>query len=84
MWELWVHPQASKYKETLFGTRKILWRIRSLTLSARNFLSQLQFFKVGEIIVSKYGHLMLPGAFPGYVTADIDFTGDAIVVKILL
>ena len=40
--------------------------------------------------MSKYGHLMLPGAFPGKVTPDIDFIDEAVVqcyvpvVKILL
>ena len=34
-----------------------------LALLAQNFQSHLQFFKVGKIMVSKYGHLMLPGAF---------------------
>ena len=40
--------------------------------------------------MSKYGHLMLPGAFPDEVTLDIDFTDEAVVqfdvpvVKILL
>ena len=41
-------------------------------------------------MVSKYGHLMLPGAFLDKVTPDIDFTDDIVVqcdspvVKILL
>ena len=57
---------------------------------AHNFLIHLQFFKVGQIMVSKYGHLMLPGVFPDKVTTDIDFTDEAIVqsdvlvVKVLL
>ena len=50
-----------------------------MALPAHNFLSHLQFFKVGEIMVSKYGRLMLPGAFPDKVTTDIDFTVEAIV-----
>ena len=43
-----------------------------------------------EIMVSKYDHLMPPGAFPDKVTHDIDFTDEAVVqcdvpvVKILL
>ena len=36
----------------------------SLALLTHNFLSNLQFFKVGEIMVSKYGYSMLPGEFP--------------------
>ena len=62
-----------------------------MALPAHNFLSHLQFFKVSEIMVSKYGHLLLPsGAFPDKVTIDIDFTDEAVVqcdvpvVKILL
>ena len=35
------------------------------------FLSHLQFFKLGEIMVAKYGHLMLPGAFPDKLTLDL-------------
>ena len=47
-------------------------------------------FKVGEIMVSKYGYMMLSGVFPDKVTPDIDFTDEAVVqrdvpvVKILL
>ena len=63
-----------------------------MALPAHNFLSHLQFFEVGEIMVSKYGHLMLPsGAFDATIRAiDIDFTDetvvqcDVLVVKILL
>ena len=62
-----------------------------MALPAHNFLSHLQFFKVGEIMVSKYGRLMLPSvAFPDKVTPDIDFTNETVVqcdvpvVKILL
>ena len=61
------------------------------TASIYSFLSHLQFFKVGEIMVPKYGHLMLPsGAFPDKVSPGIDFTDEAevqcdvLVVKILL
>ena len=41
-------------------------------------------------MVSKYGHLMLPGVFPDQVTPDIDFTNEVVgqcevqVVKILV
>ena len=47
-------------------------------------------FKVGRIMVLKYGHLMLPGSFPDKVTPAIDFTDEAVVqcdvpvIKILL
>ena len=50
-----------------------------MALPAHNFLRHLQFFKVGEIMVSKYERLMLPGAFPGKVTGDIDFAVEAVV-----
>ena len=38
-------------------------------------MSHLQLFKMREIMVSKYRHLMLPGK----VTPDIDFTDEAVV-----
>ena len=34
---------------------------------------------MGKIMVLKNGHLLLPGAFPGKVTPDIDFRDVAIV-----
>ena len=34
---------------------------------------------MGEIMVSKYGHLMLPGVFPDKITPEIDFTDEAVV-----
>ena len=37
------------------------------------------FFKVGEIMVRKYGHLILPGVFPDKITLVIDFTDEAVV-----
>ena len=61
-----------------------------MALSAHNVFSHFQFFKVCEIMVSKYGHLMIPGGFPDKVTPDIDFTDEGVVqydvtdVKILL
>ena len=63
-----------------------------MALSAHNLFQSfnLQFLKVGEMIMSKYGHLMLPGAFPDKVTPYIDFKDEALVqcyvpvVKILL
>ena len=51
----------------------------TLALSSHNFLSHLQFFKVGKIMVPKYGYLMLPGACLDKVTPDINFTGEAVV-----
>ena len=61
------------------------------TAGIYNFSSHLQFFKVGEVMVSKYGHLMIPsGASPDKVSPGIDFTDEAVVqcdvpvVKILL
>ena len=53
-------------------------------------LTHLQFFKVGEVMVLTYGHLVLPGAFPDKVTPDIGLSDEAVdrcdvpVVKILL
>ena len=48
-------------------------------MPAHNFLSNLQFFKVGKTMVSKYEYLMLPGAFPDKVTPYIDFTDESVV-----
>ena len=45
---------------------------------------------MGKVMLSKYGHLMLKGAFPDKITPDIDFVDEAAVqcyisvVKILL
>ena len=36
-------------------------------------------FIVKEIMVPKYGQLMLPGAFPDQITPVIDFTDEAVV-----
>ena len=61
-----------------------------MALPAYKFLSHLQFPKVGEIMVSKYEHLMLPGPFPDKVTPNTGFTDEPVVqcdipvVKILL
>ena len=61
-----------------------------MALPVENVLCHLHFFKVGEITLLKYGHLMLPGTFPHKVTPDIDFIDEAVVqcyvpvVKILL
>ena len=48
-----------------------------MAVQVHNFLSHLQFFYVGEIMKAKYGHFMLPGAFPDKVTRDIDFKAEA-------
>ena len=45
-----------------------LWKTWSLAHSAHSFVSHFQCFKVGEIIGSKYGHLMLRGVFPDKLT----------------
>ena len=50
-----------------------------MVLSAHSFLSHLHFFRVDEIRVSKYGHLMLPETFPDKVTADNVFTHETVV-----
>ena len=62
-----------------------------MALSALNSLSHLRLLKVGKIMLSKYGHLMLPsGTFPDKVTPGIDFKDEVVVqcdvpvVKILL
>ena len=45
---------------------------------------------MGEIIVQKYGHFILPGVFPDKIVFDIDFTDERVVpcdvqvLKILL
>ena len=61
-----------------------------MALPVHNVLSHLHFFKVGEIMLPKYGYFMLPGAFPDKATPDIDFIDESVVqcyvlvVKILL
>ena len=51
-----------------------------MALAARKSFNHLQLFKVGKIMVLKYGHLMLPsGTFPDEVTPGIDFTDEAVV-----
>ena len=47
-------------------------------MQAYNFMSHLQIFKIDKIMVSKYGHLMLPVVFPDKVSFDIP------IVKMLL
>ena len=62
-----------------------------MALSARNSLSHLQLLKVGKMMLSKNGHLILSsGRFPDKVTPGIGFTDEAVVqcdvpvVKIIL
>ena len=51
-----------------------------MALLARNSLSDLQLLKVGKIMLSKYGRLMLSsGTFTDKVTPGIDFTDEAVV-----
>ena len=65
-------PQASKQEETYFDRRNYLKTLEEMIIgTANSFLSHLQSVKVGEITVSKYGHLIPPGAFPDKVTHDI-------------
>ena len=53
-------------------------------------MNHLQFFKEGEIMVSKYGQLMPPGEFPDTIAPDTGFIDEIVVnchvsvVKILL
>ena len=51
----------------------------SLALEAHNFLSYLQFFKIGKIICAKCRHLTLPVIFSDKVIPDIDFTDEAVL-----
>ena len=46
---------------------------------AHNVLSHLQFFKVGETVMTKCGYLMLPGTFPDKVIPYIDFADQGVV-----
>ena len=41
-------------------------------------------FSKCEILVLKYGYLMLPGAFPGKVILDIDFKDEVVVQRVVL
>ena len=50
-----------------------------MALPIHNPLSRLHFFKLGEIMLSKYGYLMLPGAFPDKATLNIDFIDESVV-----
>ena len=40
-------------------------------------------FSKCEMMVSKYGYLMLPGAFPVKVISDIDFKDDLVVQRVV-
>ena len=40
-----------------------LWRTWSLALLVHNLFSHLHFFKVSEIMLLKYGHLILPAEY---------------------
>ena len=40
-------------------------------------------FSKCEMMVSKYGYLMLPGAFPVKVISDIDFKDDVVVQRVV-
>ena len=48
-------------------------------LAVHNFLNHLYFLHVGEVMLSKYGHLMVQGAFPDKVSPDIDCIVEAVV-----
>ena len=54
-------------------------KIKKINFSGlRSFESHFHFFKVDEIML-KYGHLMLPEAFPDKITPDLDFIDEAVV-----
>ena len=70
-----------------------LWTfVYSINLKIRHkFVRNLfTFFKLGKIMLSKYGNLMLPRVFSDKAIPDIDFTDEAVVqcdvpvIKILL
>ena len=46
---------------------------------SRSEISLYTYFKVGEIMVSKFEHLMLPGVFPDKTTPVIDFADKTVV-----
>ena len=58
------HKLANR-KKLIFPLKNTskLWTTWSLALLAQNIYSRLIFFKVGKIMVSKYGYSMLPGVF---------------------
>ena len=53
-----VEPTAVLVKNSEKNTSK-LWRSWSLALQVHNFLSHIHLFKLGEIMLLKYGNLML-------------------------
>ena len=68
-----------------------MWiKIYEKKTSVFSVLNLFTFFKAGEIMVSKYEHLMPPGVFPDKIIPVIHFTDetvvlcDVLVVKILL
>ena len=65
--DFWKKENSAKQiKRNLFCHLKItskLWRTWSLALPVHNFFSHLYFLKVGEIMLLKYGHLMLPAGY---------------------
>ena len=64
VWDLvTTGKQIEKLNLPLKNTSK-LWRTWSLALPVHNFLSHLHFFKVDEIMLLKYGNLMLPYSRP--------------------
>ena len=81
--------QTSKYKDTYSATRKILEEFEGHDHWHYRFES-ITIFQSGRTMVYKYGHLMLPGAFPDNATSNIAFKDEAVVqcdvpvVKILL
>ena len=50
-----------------------------MVLQAHNSLNHSQFFNVEEIMIAKYGYLMLTGASPDKEIPDIDFADEAVV-----
>ena len=89
--------QIPATKPTIFLGITTLFLLSLILLYRSGFLEKekknshlFTFFKVGKIIVSEYGRLMLAGVFPDKMTPDIEFTDKAVVqcdvpvVKLLL
>ena len=55
------------------------WKIKNPAIFP--VLNLFKFFKVGEIIMSKYEHLMIPRVFSDNVMPDIDFTDEAVIQR---
>ena len=49
-----------------------------MPLPVHQLLESFTFYKVSKVM-SKYGHLMLPGAFPDKFSPNIDFIDKAVV-----